>query len=387
MPGRTASHRGSPLGLRGALAKAALAAGAVLLALGLAEIGYRLVDPFPYFPPWEINKTQHGNLTEYHPRLGWRGVPGGKARFTTRNASTWLQHNAAGFRDVEEEERSPDGPAVVFLGDSFTWGYEVEFDEMFVSLLRERREEVEFFNLAHRGYGTDQSLMTFRGWQSEKKLRQVVLMFAENDVADNNSDWRNQKAKPRFELRKGKLTLTNVPVPRVPAWDSGGESRESRARRGSWLEGWLPRSHLYRDVEFRIREITEPGESHPGKFGVPDCAELDLRVTRALLAEIRDEAERRGSALVIFAIPSKGQLYQGEAHHPYQRCIEALCRELRIEYHDLAPALGASWLRTYYRFGKHWTPRGHAVAAAAIEDALFGAPAGDGGQRESAQRR
>jgi hypothetical protein len=134
------------------------------------------------------------------------------------------------------------------------------------------------------------------------------------DVADNNSDWRNQKAKPRFELGEG-------------------------------------------------------------------------GVTRALLAEIRDESERRGSALVIFAIPSKGQFYQGEAHHPCQRCIEALCRELRIEYHDLAPALEASRLRTYFRFGKHWTPRGHAVAAAAIEDALFGAPAGDGGQRESAQRR
>jgi hypothetical protein len=196
-------------------------------------------------------------------------------------------------------------------------------------------------------------------------------MFSENDVADNNSDWRNQKAKPRFELSDGELTLTNVPVPRVPAWSTGGKPPPRRPPVGSSLQGWLLRSHLYRDVEFRIREITEPGDPHPGRFGVPDCAELDLRVTRALLAEIRKEAERRGSALVVFAIPSKGQLYQGGAHHPYQRCIEPICRDLGIEYHDLAPALQAAWLRTYYRFGKHWTPRGHAVAADAIEDALF----------------
>lgn len=371
MTGSAASQNRWSHGLKGALAGAALVLGAVLLALALAELGYRLVDPFPYFPPWEVNKTQHGNLTEYHPRLGWRGVPGGRARFTTRNASTWLQHNASGFRDVEAEERLPERPAVVFLGDSFTWGYEVESDQMFVSLLRERREEFEFFNLAHRGYGTDQSLMTFRGWQSERTLHRVVLMFAENDVADNNSDWRNQKAKPRFELREGELTLTNVPVPRVPAWNDEGKSPSSGPPGGFSLPGWLPRSHLLRDVEFRIREITEPGEPHPGRFGVPDCAEIDLGVTRALLAEIRDEAERRGSALVVFAIPAKGQLYQGQAHHPYQRCIEPICRELRVEYHDLAPALQASWLRTYYRFGKHWTPRGHAVAADAIDDALF----------------
>jgi hypothetical protein len=365
------SHRRFFLGIEAALLRGALVLGAVSLALALAELGYRIFDPFPYFSPWEINKNQHGNLTEYHPRLGWSGVLGGSARFTTENASVSLQHNASGFRDIEMEERSPDKPAIVFLGDSFTWGYEVEFDEMFVSLLRERREDFEFFNLAHRGYGTDQALMTFRGWQSERRLHRVVLMFSENDGADNNSDLRNKKGKPRFELREGRLTLTNVPVPKIPEWSSETESRSSRPPDGISFEEWLLRSHLYRDVEFRIREITEPGEPYRGRLGVPDCGQIDLQVTRALLAEIRDEAERRGSTLVIFAIPSKGELYQGEAHHPYQRCIEALCRELRIEYHDLAPALEASWFRTYFRFGKHWTPRGHSVAADAIEDALF----------------
>ena len=78
-------------------------------------------------------------------------------------------------------------------------------------------------------------------------------------------------------------------------------------------------------MELRIEEITEPGEPGEAERGVADCFDLDLRVTPALLAEIREEAERRGGALVVFAIPSKGELYQGEAHRPYQRCIEALC--------------------------------------------------------------
>jgi hypothetical protein len=371
MPDPTAFHTRVPSLLEAALVRGALAVGGVLLALALAEVGYRVIDPFPYFRESEVNRTEHGNLTEYHPLLGWRGVPGGRARFTTKNASVWLEHNAEGFRDVEPEERSPEKPAIVFLGDSFTWGYEVEFDQMFVSLLRKRRPDYELFNLSHRGYGTDQELMIFRDWSSKRRLHRVVLMFAENDVADNNSGWRNRKPKPRFELGEGGLRLTGVPVPEVPEWDPEAESESSGSVDESSLGEWLLRSHLYRDVELRIGEITEPGEPGEAERGVADCAELDLRVTGALLAEIRDEAERRGGALLIFAIPSKGELYQGEAHRPYQRCIEPLCRELRIEYHDLAPALEASWRRTYYRFGKHWTPRGHAVVAGAIEDVLF----------------
>jgi hypothetical protein len=371
MPHPTAFHTRPFFLLQAALVRGALAVGGVLLALAVAEIGYRVIDPFPYFPESEANRTEHGNLTEYHPLLGWRGAPGGRARFTTKNASVLLQHNAAGFRDVEPEERSPEKPAIVFLGDSFTWGYEVEFDELFVSLLRERREDYEFFNLSHRGYGTDQELMIFRDWRSERRLERVVLMFAENDVSDNNSDWRNRKPKPRFELGEGGLRLTHVPVPEIREWDSEAESESSGSPDESSLGEWLLRSHLYRDVEFRIREIMEPGEPGETESGVEDCSELDLRVTRALLAEIRDEAEGRGGSLAVFAIPSKGELCHGEAHRPYQRCIEALCQELGIEYHDLAPALEASWYRTYYRFGKHWTPRGNKVVADAIEEVLF----------------
>jgi lysophospholipase L1-like esterase len=353
------------------LFRGALLLGSVLLTLAVGELGLRMVDPFPYISPREINKTEHGNLTEYHPRLGWRGVPGGRTRFTTENTRTWLQHNAMGFRDIEAQARSPDKPAVVFLGDSFTWGYEVEFDEMFVSLLRERHKDFELFNLAHRGYGTDQALMTLRGWSSKRRLHRVVLMFSENDVADNNSKWRYDKSKPRFELREGTLTLTNVPVPKVPTWHSRKRLRAPSPPGPDWIEAWILRSHLLRDVELRIRQVGSPLGRQRGPFGVPDCDRLDLEVTRALLAEIRAEAEGRGATLVTFGIPSKGELYQGDEHLPYQRCLEALCRELGIEYHDLAPALKASWFRTYFRYGGHWTPRGHSVVADAIGDVLF----------------
>jgi len=124
-----------------------------------------------------------------------------------------VQHNRLGHRDIEPERRSAGKPAVVFLGDSFTWGYEVTLEEMFVNRLRGRISTLALFNLAHPGYGTDQSLLTFRHWRDERPLRLVVLMFGENDHLDNNNHIRYGRPKPKFEIVDHRLVLGNVPVP------------------------------------------------------------------------------------------------------------------------------------------------------------------------------
>ena len=97
---------------------------ASFLSLGLCflviELAYRFFDPFPYFSPQEINATNHGNLSQYDPDLGWSGVPDGEAVFVTKNNRTHLKHNSQGFRDIEHPENSGKA-AIVFLGDSFAF--------------------------------------------------------------------------------------------------------------------------------------------------------------------------------------------------------------------------------------------------------------------------
>ena len=68
----------------------ALLFGSLFLCFLTIEVGYRVIDPFPYFPEEEINLTQHGNLSQYDPLLGWKGVPDGTSEFTTVNNSIWL---------------------------------------------------------------------------------------------------------------------------------------------------------------------------------------------------------------------------------------------------------------------------------------------------------
>jgi lysophospholipase L1-like esterase len=329
----------------------------------LIEVVYRLVDPFPYYPPWQINLTEHGNLSRFDEHLGWEGVPDARELFVTHNAKVWLQHNRLGFRDIAPEDRSPGKPALVFLGDSFTWGFEVGFDEMFVNLIRGELAGYEVFNLAQRGYGTDQALLTFRRWQDPRPLGRVVLMFSENDIGENNSDYEYSKHKPKFEIVEDELVLTGVPVPHSEGWQRSPADRDERKNFLEVAAYLAYRSHFLHDLSHRVKAL----------FG--EDAELEgpaeeLELTRRILRELRDEVTGRGGRLIVVAIPSKLEFLSLAGHVPYQTRLPSVCAELEIEYLDLGPAVGRAWLNTYYRAGMHWNKRGHAVAAAAILDFL-----------------
>lgn len=329
----------------------------------LIEATYRLVDPFPYYPPWQTNLTEHGNLSQYDPELGWKGVPNARELFVSHNAKVWLEHNGLGFRDIAAEERSPDKPAVVFLGDSFTWGFEVEFEDMFVNLIRRELAGFEVFNLAHRGYGTDQALLTFRRWHDARPLERVVLMFSENDPEENNSDYEYSKPKPKFEVVDDELVLSGVPVPHSEDWRSSRADREERKNFKEYAAYLAYRSHFLHDLSHRVKGLFEEDV-------VASVDDEDLELTRRILRALRDEVAARGGRLAVVAIPSKLEFMSIDGYLPYQHRLRTLCAELEIEYLDLGPALDRPWLGTYYRAGMHWNRRGHAVAAAAILEFL-----------------
>jgi hypothetical protein len=329
----------------------------------LIELAYRLVDPFPYYPPWQINLTEHGNLSQYDAELGWKGVPNARELFVTHNAKVWLEHNGLGFRDVAPEDRSPDKPAVVFLGDSFTWGFEGEFDDMFVNLIRRELAGYEIFNLAHRGYGTDQALLTFRRWQDTRPLERVVLMFSENDPEENNSDYEYSKPKPRFEMAEDELLLTGVPVPRTEGWRASRADGDERKNFVEFAAYLAYRSHFLHDLSHRVKGLFKEDIEWYGD-------DEDLELTHRILRELRDEVAGRGGRFAVVAIPSKLELMSIDGYVPYQSRLRPLCAELDIDYLDLGPALDSAWLGTYYRAGMHWNRRGHAVAATAILDLL-----------------
>ena len=345
------------LGRHPTLARLTLSATA-LVGCGLAlEVGFRVLDPYPYISPSEVNRSEHGNLSQYDPVLGWKGVPAARELLVTPNARVMLEHNRQGFRDVEPEQRDPEAPAIVLLGDSFTWGYEVAYEDMFANLLRPRLSGFELYNLAHRGYGTDQSLLTFRDWHGGRCTALVILVFCENDIWENNSRVQYRKPKPQFVIINGELELRNVPVPRVEAWDTGDAA--PRPGPPPWPLAILFHSHLVHDLGYRLQTLTRQAPR-------PHRRTPDLRLTARLLEALRDEVQARGAQFWVVAIPSKSHLQGRATTPPYQSSIAHICDNLGVSLLDLEPAFRSTLLRTYFRDGMHWTPRGHRVAAEAM---------------------
>jgi lysophospholipase L1-like esterase len=345
--------------------------GSLIFTLIVIEIGFRVLDPTPFFSDSEINNTEHGNLSVRDDILGWKGVPSGKIEFVTRNNRVWLAHNRHGFRDIEHYPLHVEKPAIVFLGDSFTWGYEVEFDEMFVNRLRDRLPRHEIFNLAHRGYGTDQALLTFKQWSDKRALGLVVLMFSENDMKDNNSAFNYGKPKSRYQLRNNELILTGVPVAKDDSWLPAPDAEGAPDSRKITVKNLVYSSHFINNMRIRYKLFRERKRLEQTQDDAKrQKSEPDYALTARILEELRNQVMRRGSRLVVVFIPSKREIDELDESVPYQTALAGLCEKLGIEYLDLAPDLKKAFFRTYYRQGMHWNPHGHKIAAEALYDYL-----------------
>lgn len=132
----------------------------------LAESGMRLADPF---------FARSGLFSATH------NTPGGGIPFQITDRSG-MRTNSMGFRDRERAPaRTSSALRIVALGDSFTWGSGVVYDEAFITLvergLNETSPGVEVVNLGLVGYQPEEylSLLKAHGLTYQPDL--VLLNF------------------------------------------------------------------------------------------------------------------------------------------------------------------------------------------------------------------
>ena len=117
--------------------------------------------------------------------------------------------NSRGYRDLERPLRKPPGVRrVVCIGDSFTWGASVLFDDAWPqrverSLARERHETWEAVNLAESGLNSVQEAgrLESEGFAYDPDV--VVVGYVLNDSEDENAaearraaDWIEEREHP-----------------------------------------------------------------------------------------------------------------------------------------------------------------------------------------------
>jgi hypothetical protein len=254
---------------------------------------------------------------QHDPELGWSPTPNSTIVTSLPRIMT-VQHNSLGLRDVELDERDS-RPGVLFLGDSFVWGYNVEEHERFTDLLRRELPEYRIVNAGVSGYGTDQEYLLMRRIWDAIKPTVVVLMFCvENDRADNSSNLRYFSYKPYLRRTDDRN------------WEFAGQPppKERHARlKESYLaqKFMLARLAISAYVEIRYRRIT-----------VPDP-------TEQLIGMIREFVEAKGARMVVGVQRDEPQL-------------EAFLQSRGIPHVSFEGA-------GFYDSSKHWTPSGNEFVA------------------------
>lgn len=192
--------------------------------------------------------------------------------------------NARGYRDLERAIPRPEGVRrLVCLGDSFTWGVGVLFDDTWPQrverlLARERGERWEAVNLGEPGLNTVQEAAKLAGEGLAYQPDVVVVAYVLNDSEDENA----------AEARRASEWLE--------------DRRESAARAPSLLE----RSALVRLVRGRLRATVENRRRVDGFRSMYADDYAGWRAGRTALRSIAGLCRERGVPLVIAVFPLFG---------------------------------------------------------------------------------
>jgi len=308
-----------------------LAAASLAAALAIAEgvcrylLGERLAVP-----------TDERNLLyRFDTMFGWFPAPGSKQSFVGERRIT-VTHNALGCRDVEfAPAPTPGRPRILFLGDSFVWGYDVEAEERFTDLIRAHRPDWEILNCGVSGYSTDQELLLLERLAPLLLPDVVVLEFNHADRLGNRLVANNGSyGKPYFAPDGDGLALRNVPV-RLLAQARWSESALYRA------------SYLWRLVR--------------GVPGIPILVPVTPDLSERLVDAVRARAAAAGAAFVLLLESTDEEI----TRHAAAQGIPLVAPEAALQ------ALAARGVAVRYRgHGLHWTPAGHRVVATEVERVL-----------------
>ena len=294
-----------------------LLAASLVAALAVAEAVCRHL----YAERFAIVTDERNLLYAFDPALGWFPRPSTGSRFLGER-SIEVRHNSLGLRDIEIGAAG--NKTILFLGDSFVWGYDVDIGDRFTERLRRDLPQHRIVNAGIAGYGTDQEfLLLQRLWERVKPDIIVVMFCVDNDRRDNSTNSRyDGHYKPYLELTPdGGAQFRGQPVP--------------KSRHVYFIENplahhsWLARVAVSAFVQLR----------HP-PLQVADP-------TERLVGMMRDFVHARGARFMV-----------GLQHEEPQ--LQSFLTAQKIPHTSFDGA------DHYLGDGDHWTPKGHDFVAARL---------------------
>jgi hypothetical protein len=361
-----------------------------LLAEGLTRVAWRagwmgalggpdqlMAQGRPWDVPWILRDREAG----WVPRPGFDGVvsePESRAR---------LRVNRLGLRGPEPDPAGADQGRWLVVGDSFVLALQVEEQQAFPALLDGALPQ-QVLNGGVDDYSTWQATRWYQRVDSAIDVDTVVLLFfMGNDSLDNTH--RLDFDHSVLPASLAGLTRAQVLQRRVGGLPPPLRSSQLLGRLSLWQSTWGRPS----DDRWLMDEIVV--EMVRLWLLEPAALEAHLAPTREALQELRDVAAARGDRLLVALAPplfhvsledraswldALGPRGLHPSHQDFDatpRALATMLDELGIDGCDLAPILRqaeAAGEQAYLRYNRHWTPRGHELAAQAIRACVEALP-------------
>jgi lysophospholipase L1-like esterase len=272
---------------------------------------------------------------------GRHAFPSDPRGYFDPDGSLTYRTNALAFRGPETSRAKPPGVfRIIGLGDSFTFGRGVRYDDTFLARLQQKLDAAagpgafEVLNWGTAGYDTtdEAALLAHRGPAFDPDL--VVLCFFLNDTR---------------------------PGPTAPAFNRVPE----RTERPSWRRA----SAFLDQVAHRLDRSTRLQVLVADYHAAYRDDAPGWRDSREALTRARDQARREGFALAVMIFPVLWDLSGPSPFADIHAKIAAYADSLGLPVLDLLPAFAGRegpelWA---HPVDQHPSPEGHAIAA----DALF----------------
>src|SRR5271166_382641 len=284
------------------------------LAFGIAytlfavELYLRYIAPVPIMPRYVV-ETSYGVRANQPNTVYYQITPECYVR---------MEMNSKGIRASREipYNKSPGVRRIVALGDSFGIGYEVNQDEMFITLIEQALKQAgiqcEVVNLSVSGHGNAEELIVLReeGLKYDPDL--VLVCWSPNDMEDNTRS-------SLFKLENGGLVQINssyLPGTRINQTLSSYRSYRwlcercqlySFVREWAGLKGKSLLLLLNQSANKRVVEVAvNPAGPIPAPLKSASRPSLnpEEQLVVALLREIERESLAHGAQMLVLDIPS-----------------------------------------------------------------------------------
>ncbi|MDF1798873.1 MAG: hypothetical protein P1V81_06835, partial [Planctomycetota bacterium] len=277
----------------------------IAIAFGVFEGGLRLSQ----FAPTPV-------ANQFDAQVGWAKKPNLTVQRSTLEFDVTIETNEFGLRDdsMLTKEKPADTFRVLALGDSFTMGYVLDRDELFIDLLEDwwqsEGRKIEIINAGVEGYSTDQQARWLETHGAEYEPDLVLVFPYENDIYWNGETSYLRFPKPRYEAN-GKLDQRTLVDPGPRPWTDNWATTKALSALGGMLRGGHV-GPLYFQPEGAekpmLREFA-PLLGDKLRAGLADeegknfLALAEAR-TRGAMINLRETAGKLGSALAVVPIPS-----------------------------------------------------------------------------------